>query len=225
MAVAPADIPAMAAARAVADAVLYEGYLLYPYRRSAAKNRIRWQFGVLLPPAWARSRGLDSTTVAGSAESWWQQTECLLEAGPAAEADIRVRFLQVQRRLVEERGANGSCLPAPEPGGDGRMELSFDEAVPREFSIRARVSDLMAAERRVPLEAAGGEEASPLDDGGGSPGRVVRQRLPVTASVLVSAEPCGQATGLARLRVRIENTGGVAQQAPRQEALRVSLIG
>jgi len=38
-------------ARAVADAVLYEGYLLYPYRRSSGKNRVRWQFGVLAPRA------------------------------------------------------------------------------------------------------------------------------------------------------------------------------
>ena len=36
-------------ARKVADAVLYEGYLLYPYRRSAQKNRTRFQFGVLMP--------------------------------------------------------------------------------------------------------------------------------------------------------------------------------
>ena len=36
--------------RAVADAVLYEGYLLYPYRASSAKNQSRWQFGVLGPP-------------------------------------------------------------------------------------------------------------------------------------------------------------------------------
>ena len=34
---------------AVADAVLFEGYLLYPYRASAQKNRLRWQFGVLTP--------------------------------------------------------------------------------------------------------------------------------------------------------------------------------
>ena len=32
-------------ARAVADAVLYEGYLLYPYRATSAKNQSRWQFG------------------------------------------------------------------------------------------------------------------------------------------------------------------------------------
>ena len=40
--------------RRVADAVLYEGYILYPYRASAQKNRSRWQFGVLMPPATRR---------------------------------------------------------------------------------------------------------------------------------------------------------------------------
>ena len=44
-------------ARTVADAVLYEGYLLYPYRASSEKNRTRWQFGVLGPPG-AADRGL-----------------------------------------------------------------------------------------------------------------------------------------------------------------------
>src|SRR5256885_5195153 len=40
-------------ARKVADAVLFEGYVLYPYRASAAKNRVRWQFGVVAPRAWS----------------------------------------------------------------------------------------------------------------------------------------------------------------------------
>ena len=48
-------------ARRVADAVLYEGYLLYPYRATSGKNQVRWQFGVLGPigaaePARARTR-------------------------------------------------------------------------------------------------------------------------------------------------------------------------
>jgi len=43
----------MDVARQVADAVLYEGYLLYPYRASARKNQIRWQWGVLVPLAYA----------------------------------------------------------------------------------------------------------------------------------------------------------------------------
>ena len=48
-------------ARTVADAVLYEGYLLYPYRASSDKNRARWQFGVLGPPG-AADRGSASRT-------------------------------------------------------------------------------------------------------------------------------------------------------------------
>ena len=36
-------------ARKIADAVFYEGYLLYPYRASSRKNQLRLQFGVLAP--------------------------------------------------------------------------------------------------------------------------------------------------------------------------------
>ena len=44
----------IARVRAIADAVLYEGYLLYPYRASSSKNQSRWQFGVLGPAARGR---------------------------------------------------------------------------------------------------------------------------------------------------------------------------
>src|SRR5215217_3016827 len=60
------------AVRAVADAVLYEGYLLYPYRASSRKNQSRWQFGVLGPPG-AAERGLG--------EESSMATQCLLGAG------------------------------------------------------------------------------------------------------------------------------------------------
>jgi hypothetical protein len=45
----------------VADAVLFEGYLLYPYRASAQKNRLRWQFGVLVPPSFGAGRSACSS--------------------------------------------------------------------------------------------------------------------------------------------------------------------
>lgn len=72
--------------RRIADAVLYEGYILYPYRASAQKNRSRWQFGVLMPP------GYDSEPSAVRAE-------CVFEAAdsPSASVDVLVRFLQIQR--------------------------------------------------------------------------------------------------------------------------------
>ena len=57
----PTEVPARerwSAARRVADAVLYEGYLLYPYRVGAAKNQLRWQFGVLVAGRAPSRRGV-----------------------------------------------------------------------------------------------------------------------------------------------------------------------
>lgn len=70
----------------IAAAVLYEGYLLYPYRASAVKNRQRWNFGVLYPPAYVKQSGSDASIM---------QTECLLRAMPEAIPKVRARFLHL----------------------------------------------------------------------------------------------------------------------------------
>lgn len=97
----------------IADAVLYEGYLLYPYRASAIKNRQRWNFGVLYPRAYAESQ-------TGS-DTWTMQTECLLRASPQAAPSIRTRFLhllpqsdpgQAQRAAPREVSFHGFSLSA-----------------------------------------------------------------------------------------------------------------
>lgn len=67
----------------VADAVLREGHVLYPYRASAAKNRMRWQFGVLGPPALSSTPGADAS---------WCETQVVC-TGDSVRA--RVRFLRV----------------------------------------------------------------------------------------------------------------------------------
>ena len=61
-------------AQKVADAVLYEGYLLYPYSASAMKNQVRWQFGVIMPQEYSEGDG---------SEPWEMQTECLVEPNDA----------------------------------------------------------------------------------------------------------------------------------------------
>jgi len=48
------------AAQQIADVVLYEGYVLYPYRASSDKNRVRFQFGVLAPRAQAERDGSEN---------------------------------------------------------------------------------------------------------------------------------------------------------------------
>lgn len=206
-----------------ADAILYEGYLLYPYRRSAAKNRVRWQFGVLLPRAWADAHGLTDTSVAGSAESWWQQTECLLRTCADTEVRLRVRFLQLQDKTLAERTSSG-FRPVSALDLGSRLELSFIEAVPREFDASVPLTALLGGEQRLPFRIPGGQDTEPLDDERGRlAGQIIRRRWPVTGSLAVDAAPAdGDA---ARLRIRVENTdSGTPTTVSRDEALRRSLI-
>jgi hypothetical protein len=42
----------------IAKAVLYEGYMLYPYRPSSVKNRQRWNFGLSIPSLTARRKAV-----------------------------------------------------------------------------------------------------------------------------------------------------------------------
>ena len=77
----------------IADAVLYEGYILYPYRPSV-KNRQRWTFGGLYPESWCRIQS------AGDASS--SQTECLVHGTPATTFEVAVRFLHLTARIAGE---------------------------------------------------------------------------------------------------------------------------
>ncbi len=78
----------LAMARKIADAVLYEGYVLYPYRPSSLKNQFRWQFGIVAPRSW-------------DGDPSFMQTECKIEPQGSPVVDVVVRFLQVQQKTGE----------------------------------------------------------------------------------------------------------------------------
>jgi hypothetical protein len=195
---------AFASAQKVADAVLYEGYLLYPYRSSSAKQQVRWQFGVFVPPGFT-----------GTAEASACQTECLLEAGENAKLALRIRFLHVQSRTVEP----GEVLIV-----DGIEHRAFDEAVEVAHDIEVRVSDVHSAteslETEFGVDVPGDMSREPLGDG-----FVIRERWPISLVVRVGATPLPGPYGLVRLRIRVENvTPWDAPEGPRPDALRRSLV-
>ena len=74
----------------IANAVLYEGYMLYPYRPSSTKNRQRWNFGTLYPQNFAEEQH--------PPEAFLLRAECLMEAAPDARLSVRVRFLHLDPR-------------------------------------------------------------------------------------------------------------------------------
>jgi hydrogenase maturation protease len=118
--------------RQVADAVLYEGYVLWPYRRSALKNTRRWTFGGVYPPAHSALHPDDPSQM---------RAECLVRGGDDAEIDVRVRFLQVVRRQVERDG-----VPVDEASVGGERHLSWEEATEHEFGP-GRISIAAGSER------------------------------------------------------------------------------
>ncbi|MFI6658546.1 hypothetical protein ACIBL8_23790 [Streptomyces sp. NPDC050523] len=206
----------------VADAVLYEGYLLYPYRRSSAKNRVRWQFGVLFPRDWAEASGPVVPGLSGAADSWYQQTECLLRAERTdAVVRVRVRYLQTQHKQVEESGPNGGHRAVPSlRTADGTTHLTFEEAVPHEAELSVTLGDLLTCARTVAVGAPGATDVEPLP---GLAGRVVRRREEVSADATLMAEQLRE--GLFRLRVRTVNSGPAPDpRAPRDKALCRALI-
>ncbi|MFI6850824.1 hypothetical protein [Streptomyces sp. NPDC050416] len=207
---------------AVADAVLYEGYLLYPYRRSSAKNRVRWQFGVLFPRDWVEADGPVVPGVSGSADSWYQQTECLLRIRQPGSASVRVRIrhLQMQRKQVEETREGRHHAVASLRTSDGTTHLTFDEAVPRDHEVEVLLDELLQGGRTVPVVAPAGVDVEPLPGGAG---RVVRHRDEVRADTTVTAERLSD--DLCRLRVRTTNSGPAPEpRTARDQALRRALI-
>src|SRR5579864_5222696 len=76
----------------ITKAVLYEGYMLYPYRLSSVKNKQRWNFGVLYPPSYAEAQSGTDACVS--------QTECLMAGAVIPALEVRVRFLQLVGRSI-----------------------------------------------------------------------------------------------------------------------------
>ncbi len=187
-----------AAAKAVADATLYEGYVLYPYRASAVKNQMRWQFGVLAPRAWAEADG---------SERWTSRTECLVVAGAALRLTVRVRFLQILHRTIEAATEGGGFAPVTGLEVGTTRWVPWDEAVERVVDVApvalAPVGDVGHGQPFT-VEAGASFETIVTPDGDVA-GRVVRRWETLTGTVLVDATAARGPLPLARVAVVVEN--------------------
>ncbi len=203
--------------KAVADAVLYEGYLLYPYRASSRKNQSRWQFGVLGPP---------NAASGAFAEEHRMEMQCLLEPDPGSPEPtsvvVRLRFLHLQVRSVERWDGETYQPVAQLQVGDTQL-LSWEEAVEEERELERFVLDGDAAGPVETLvEFPSGEDIEPVVDAAGSPvARIVRRREALSARVVVGSVAD---EGLVRLTVEVANAHPDAV-ADKDAAIRRSLIG
>ncbi len=192
----------------IANAVLYEGYLLYPYRRSAIKNRQRWTIGVVYPREYSEANG--------SIEPWTMQTECLVAGSADTSIDIYMRFLH----LLLHRTAQSVTASVPSETEIETMNAyewslarrlasePWEEGTEREVSVlNLSLSSLLNQSRLVEIEFPGERMADESTDD--SAAMIIREQQPLAGAVIIDAESVG--TDLFRISVHIENrTPGAA---------------
>ena len=196
-------------ARKIADAVLYEGYMLYPYRPSALKNHQRWTFGILYPPAYPEVRS--------GTERSRMHTECLIQAGNSSIA-IEFRFLQLSPRQVDQFS----------------QDLLNFEPSPSLYNKSADVSD-EGIERSIEVEVALGAMHQPIEfrfPGRSHDQQRVNERAPdrdrigkneLRGTISVTTELLDD--GVWKLRIDIANTSSLSRATlDRNSALRQSLL-
>jgi hydrogenase maturation protease len=207
----------------IADAVLYEGYILYPYRPST-KNRQRWTFGGLYPEAYCQAHR--------SGETSSVQTECLVTGGPGTAVETAVRFLHLTARTVGEFVPPLAVWPAGELPTSRTVESlrvgdtlyqSWQEAEEREVNAAEfTLAELSSGPIETPFSFPGGRRTEPLT---GKNGEVVGvlERDQRDVSGLITASAAEVEPGLHRLTLRVQNLNA-SPDAVRDDALLHSLV-
>jgi hypothetical protein len=187
----------------IAAAILYEGYILYPYRPTAIKNRQRWNFGTLYPRDYADAQR--------PREPFSFVSECLLQAGADAKLDLRMRFLQLLRRPSVSSSADARSQALTDPS------LEWDEGVERTATQSdLRMSDLITGPISMDLRFDSAQSAA--EDASESSPNNLRAHLTVNVEALEN--------GACKLRVDLQNITPRAKDgaATRDQALSDSFV-
>lgn len=204
----------------IANAVLYEGYMLYPYRPTSVKNRQRFNFGSLSPKAYSEAQQ--------GTESWSMQTQCLALAGQDATIDVKIRFLHLVMREVCEaqQDAEESFKPVATLCVDGQMFQTWQEAVEREVPTKTfNLTDLLTQTRRTDFSFPSKQETESLQDSNGQlVGVIIRKQQAIEGSIEIEAERVTDE--LFKITARIMNLTPMqkATEASRDEALLSALV-
>lgn len=214
----------------IADAVLYEGYILYPYRPSAVKNQQRWNFGTVYPREFAETQT--------GADAWTMQTECLILGN--ARLAIKIRFLQIVRRGVYQPETAEAAAAAATGGADlsrtgfrpvasleigGRVFQAWQEAVEKEFDLPAfdLAETAGSGSLREDFSFAKNREPEILrDEKNRVGGLIVRKKESIEGSVGIDVRrlPAAGTKHLYKVRTTIRNrTPLTAAEQTRDEAL------
>lgn len=165
---------AFAPVKRLAEALLYEGYLLFPYRAGALKNRARMSFGELAPEGSSAFRRTAQTA------------EIPLAGDESLRITARVAFLQLVRRRVRDAAGREVCLASV-----GEREVAAWDEAREVVALRGpwSLGELLGDGVVVAVEAEPLQQVEPLRVSPEGPvaATVERCGAPVVASLRVVA--------------------------------------
>jgi hypothetical protein len=211
----------------IVKAVLYEGYMLYPYRPSSVKNQQRFNFGVLYPRAYGEAQhGSDACCM---------QTECLVQGSEETHCTVRVRFLRmISRSIGKPRPSSDNLLIRTSAGFEkvdqlqigGKTYRPWQEAAEETIELgEFSLPELLAQPSQRPFCLEARQEKEEIRDGHGElMGLIEREKRTLAGTIRLSAEllaPC-----LYKLRIQIANETCIdtANLQNRELALEYSLV-
>jgi len=210
----------------IAKAVLYEGYMLYPYRPSSVKNQQRWNFGVLCPQSYSEAQQ--------GTEAWAMRTECLVEGSALATLEIRVRFLQLVQRSLGELAVPLSDIPPEVPAFHtvprlevaGRVHQPWQEALEREVMLPpCRIETLAGTRLSQPFAFSADKQFEYLREASGPiTAVIIRDQSPLRGVIDVNCEHWGDDVSKISVVIRNLTPFTASPLASREDALLSSLV-
>jgi hypothetical protein len=182
----------------IAAAILYEGYILYPYRPTAIKNRQRWNFGTLYPRAYAEAQR--------PPEPFRLVAECLVVADANTGLDLKISFLQL---VPPQKSVSEDLSELSDPS------LAWEEAVERTSEHHdLLLRDLVAAPLVLTLQL----DAADLPEGRSSKAPGLWATLMIGGEILQD--------GVCKLHVELQNISTLLRGggSKRDEALPRSFV-
>ena len=211
----------------IANAVLYEGYMLYPYRPSSVKNRQRWNFGVVYPRNYSEAQQ--------GSDPWYTRTRCLVKGSAQTGITVKVRFLQAISRTVRDvqtplsypaQSSPAELHAAQNPPRVEQRTPAWQEAAERDVIVEAPSLDqLVDASLSQVLDLPPSEATESIYDASGRVTCViVRTQESILGRITLSASRCNE--DLYKITLEVANEGSVSDPgtASRDSALMRSLL-
>lgn len=210
----------------IADAVLYEGYMLYPYRASSVKNQQRWNFGVLYPRGYCELRMEHESSVL--------KTECLFRATTSTRITVKLRFLQIVQRTIGrfKRPPNGDLVDSEQELEyvdhlelDDRVYRPWQEVIERSCTYDSLDPASLSASQTIDFSFPGGDSRELVRDAHGrAVGAIVRDWQTLTVPFQVQAHACRD--DVVKLGIVVANCSEFQGTAPEDARTRdAALLG